>query len=93
MNITRRGLLVSGTLIAGTQPVFKRAEGTFGQRVLIFDSRSALSSRQVTPKAGNCIDVAQAPIGLWKDLQTVSAGATVQAITRWSDFIALRGQL
>jgi hypothetical protein len=91
--ISRRDVLVSGALAAGILPVSIHDARTGGPQVILFDSRSTFSHRWASAKAGHSIDVAQAPVDLWKGLKAVSAGSVVDGLTSWSDFITIRSQL
>ena len=93
MKVSRRKVLVSGAMLAGTLPVSVRALGTAGATVSVFDSRSKPSCAWAETRTGPTIDVAQAPHELWKCLQDVPAESVIAGSTRWSDFLVVRGQL
>lgn len=93
MKVSRRHVLVSGAMLAGTLPVAARALGTAGGVTLVFDSRQEQSCAWARARTGPAIDVAQSGQDLWRALRDLPPGHTVAGCTRWSEFLVVRGQL
>lgn len=88
--MTRRTLILSGAALAGTLPPCTRI-GRAG--FVVFDSRSARSRAWAAARGEQAIDVAQAPIDLWRALEAIPARATLVGMTNWSDFVTIRDHL
>jgi len=61
--------------------------------ITVFDSRFVLSRKFAATRPGKSIDVAQNPVRLWSALRDLTPKASIAGCTRWSDFVAIRGQL
>lgn len=86
---SRRAVLKGGALAgaAATLPLAaRRAEA----RVVVYDSRIAGSQHFA---AGQGIDIAQGMLFARRALALVPHGARVEGLTRWSDWVGLRGLL
>lgn len=93
MKVSRRKVLVSAAVMAGTLPVSARALGIAGGTVIVFDSRSKPSTAWAEARTGLSIDVAQTGHDLWRALRDIPAGSVVAGCTSWSDFLVVRGQM
>jgi hypothetical protein len=91
--LSRRNLLAGGAMASAAIAVSTHAVGKPGIQIIVFDSRDARSQTFAAAGHGENIDVAQNPVSLWSALRTVQPKALVRGFTRWSDFIAVRGNL
>jgi hypothetical protein len=94
MKLTRRALLASAVL-ASTLSTGAAAEGR--RRVLgalrVFDSRLPLSRAWLGSNTGNSIDVAHEQANRWSQLRNCAPVGRIAGLTRWSDYIQVRGAL
>jgi len=94
MKLTRRALLASAVL-ASTLSTGAAAEGR--RRVpgalRVFDSRLPLSRAWLGSNTGNSIDVAHEQANRWSQLRNSAPAGRVTGLTRWSDYIQVRGAL
>lgn len=93
MIFTRRIFLAGGAIASAAIPVSVRAIEVLRNQITVFDSRFARSQMFAAAGLGETVDVAQNPVNLWSALRDVPTGASVVGLTRWSEFIAIRGQL
>jgi hypothetical protein len=94
MMLTRRALLASAVL-ASTLSTGGAAEGRrrVPRTLLVFDSRLPLSRAWLGSNAGNSIDVAHEQANRWSQLRCSAPVGRVAGLTRWSDYIQVRGAL
>ncbi len=90
---TLAGLLaatIGGSAVAGPPPAATR-----GGTALFVDSRlSATPAFRGQRANAPAIDIADAPADLWRAVRAfVPAGRHVHGLTRWSDWVTLRGVL
>ena len=95
MNVDRRTALfgIAGSGAAASIPSAARA--TFAPTILFADTRLPATGGFVAGAAGaRVIDIATAEDDLWREVRDfVPAGSRVRGLTRWSDWITLRGVL
>lgn len=87
--ISRRGVLKGGAL-AGAAAVLPLAVRRAEARVLVYDSRIEASQEFA---AGQGIDIAQGMLTARRALANLPRCASVVGLTRWSDWVGLRGML
>ncbi len=93
MIFTRRDLLAGGSIASVAIATSTRAIESRSNQITIFDSRDARSRTFAAAGPEQNIDVAQKSVNLWSVLRKVPRETFVSGFTRWSDFIAIRGQL
>lgn len=95
MSVDRRTALAGmiGGAALGAIPV--RAAAAAGARIVISDSRLAAGRAFLAPHADKRrIDIAAAHGDLWREVRAIAPrGASVAGLTRWSDWIGVRGVL
>jgi hypothetical protein len=91
--ISRRNMLAAGAIASAAATIPVCAIRDRGNRTTVVDSRFAGSREFAAARRGLIIDVAQNPITLWSALRQIPTEASVVGLTRWSDFIAVRGPL
>jgi len=95
MMLTRRALLASAvlasTLSTGAAAAGRR--GAPGGALRVFDSRLPLSRAWLGSNTGNSIDVAHEQANRWSQLRNSAPAGRVTGLTRWSDYIQVRGAL
>jgi TAT (twin-arginine translocation) pathway signal sequence len=91
MSISRRTILKGAAAIGAATAVPAMAANT-KPNCTVIDSRIPASLRFAKNAAGPVIDIAHEDATFWRNLRAAPAGA-VTGITRWSDFVMIRGVL
>jgi hypothetical protein len=91
MTVSRRTLL-KGTAAIGAATALPAIAARSKVICTIIDSRIPASLRFAKNAAGPVIDVAHEDAAFWKKLRSAPDG-TVTGMTRWSDFVIIRGLL
>lgn len=96
MRIDRRTML-RGSALAGAAvaiPASAAAMAAAEPHFIVFDSRIAESADFGRTKAGAAaLDLAGADADQWRALRALSGHARIEGLTRWSDWVAVRGVL
>ncbi|WP_338466665.1 twin-arginine translocation signal domain-containing protein [Novosphingobium sp. ZN18A2] len=87
--VSRRSVLKAGA-IAGAAAALPLTAARGEARVVVYDSRIAGSAAFA---GGRGIDLARGILSVRRELARVPRGATIEGLTRWSDWVGLRGML
>jgi hypothetical protein len=97
MILTRRALLASAVFASAISTGVARVAPKGARRapgaLRFFDSRMPLSRAWIGAHTGNSIDVAQEQANRWSRLRNSAPAGRVAGLTRWSDYIQVRGAL
>ncbi|MFM2100415.1 MAG: hypothetical protein RLZZ366_1954 [Pseudomonadota bacterium] len=91
MSISRRTILKGAATIGAAAAL---PAGAVGSKPIctVIDSRIPASLRLIQNAGGSVIDIAHADTSFWRSLRAAPAGM-VTGMTRWSDFVMIRGFL
>ncbi|MBU6206634.1 MAG: hypothetical protein KGQ42_02985 [Alphaproteobacteria bacterium] len=91
MMLTRRMMIKAAGTAAAIAPIGVGAHGR-SAALIVYDSRIPLS-RLLASGSGDAIDIAPQHGRLWRDLRSSSPQGRVVGVTRWSDYVVVRGCL
>jgi TAT (twin-arginine translocation) pathway signal sequence len=91
MSVSRRTIL-KGTAAIGAATALPVVAASAKPSCTVIDSRIPASLLHAKNAAGPVIDIAHADATFWRSLRAAPAGS-VTGITRWSDFVMIRGFL
>ena len=92
MKLNRRSLLKAGALASLSGSAAARA-ATQSPALIVFDSRLPASRAFAARQAGARIDLAHQDAEFWRALRAASPEGRISGLTRWSDWVAVRGLL
>lgn len=92
MGFDRRTMLKGAGLVGAAVAVPGMAAPL--SRLIVFDSRIPESTAFASAQAGFArIDMADQDVTQWRAVRELATEARVEGLTRWSDWVALRGEL
>ena len=94
IRLERRALLKAGAALAPAAALPGAALAAGRARLVVHDSRLPESRQFAAAQAGHRIDLAPAHETRWAALRgALPDAATVEGLTRWSDWVIVRGEL